>query len=139
MASPKLLIATAEAASNPSELPPGVGALIDAAQEILVMVPTLPSRIDWLASVRNEPRQIADQRLQIVLGQITESGKPSEGVVGSDDPLVAFDDAVADFHPDHILIGLRGPDQAGWQERGLAEQVIDRFRLPVTVFRFEND
>ena len=135
MKAARLLIATAEAASDLGELPLGVRTIIDSAEEILVVVPTLPGRVAWLASDTDKTRQIADQRLQQVLSQIGGADKQAEGVVGSDDPLVAFDDAVADFGPDHILIGLRQSDDAGWQEKGLIEQVLDRFGVPVTLFR----
>lgn len=46
----RLLIATGEAASDTSELPFGTQLLIDAADEILVIVPALPTRLAWLAS-----------------------------------------------------------------------------------------
>jgi hypothetical protein len=57
-----------------------------------------------------------------------------EGRVGDETPLTAFDDAVDDFRPDHILIALRSSEHAGWQERGLLDNVRERFRLPITVF-----
>ena len=57
------------------------------------------------------------------------------GTVGADDPLLAFEDAVREFEPDHILIGLRAAERSGWQERGLLDQVIARFGVPVTVFQ----
>lgn len=53
---------------------------------------------------------------------------------GADDPLLAFEDVIREFTPDHILVALRAPDQAGWQERGLLDQLLERFRLPVTAF-----
>ena len=83
--------------------------LISAADEILVIAPTLPSRFEWLASASDRARDQADERLQAVLGQVSEmeeSGSP-RGTVAADDPLLAFDDAIAAFTPDHILIGLR--------------------------------
>jgi hypothetical protein len=58
-------------------------------------------------------------------------------VVGGDDPLVAFADAIREFQPNHVLIALRNRGEAGWQENGLVEQVLDRFQLPVTAFAFE--
>ena len=45
------------------------------------------------------------------------------GVVGDDIPILAFDDAVCTFSPDHILIGLRSDTHASWQERGLVDEV----------------
>jgi hypothetical protein len=132
----KLLIAAGEAASDLSEIPSGARLLIDAATEVLVVVPALPSRIAWLASDTDKTREIADRRLRVVVDQIADEETKTGGVVGADDPMLAFEDAIADFQPDHILIGLRGPGQSGWQERGLVDKVLERFGLPVTVFRF---
>jgi hypothetical protein len=69
-----------------------------------------------------------------VLGQLTELGAEAEGEIGADDPLLAFEDAVAQFSPTHLLIGLREEDRAGWQERGLLEALHERLRIPITVF-----
>jgi hypothetical protein len=63
------------------------------------------------------------------------TGASVEGTVGADDPLLAFEDAIADFNPHHILIALRSSEESGWQERGLIEEVGERFGLPLTVFR----
>jgi hypothetical protein len=132
--SARLLVVAGRAASDLSEVPFGARSLIDAAREILVVAPALPSRLAWLASDTDRTREIADERLGVVLDQLEETGTPTEGTVGADDPLLAFEDAVADFHPDHILVALRGPRESGWQERGLADKVLERFGLPVTVF-----
>jgi hypothetical protein len=130
----KLLIAAGEAVSEVEELPTGVRALVDRAEEILVAAPVIPNRLRWLVSDTDKTRQLADERLSLILSQLEEVDKKAAGAVGSDDPLVAFEDAVADFDPDHILIALRPPPKAGWQERDLVEQVVSRFRLPVTAF-----
>jgi hypothetical protein len=47
--SAKLLIAAGEAVADTEELPFGVRELIDVAEEILVITPTLPQRFEWLA------------------------------------------------------------------------------------------
>jgi hypothetical protein len=65
----------------------------------------------------------------------TTPARPRGGQVGADDPLTAFDDAIRDVSPDHLLIGLRRGDQAGWQERGLIDAVLARFAIPITVFQ----
>jgi hypothetical protein len=130
----KLLIAAGETASELDELPTGARLLIDSASEILVMVPELPTRVAWLASDTDKTHEVADERLQTVLSQVGDDGQTVEGTVGTDDPLVAFDDAIAEFRPDHLLIALRSAGSSGWQERGLVERVVERFGLPVTVF-----
>ena len=70
----RLLIAAGESASSPRELPFGVRELIDAADEILVVTPRLPSRFEWLASATDKATEHADERLQTVLGQLAEMG-----------------------------------------------------------------
>jgi hypothetical protein len=130
----RLLIAAGEAADSADALPYGVRELIDAADEVLVVTPALPTRFEWLASATDKAREQADERLQTVLGQIEELGTDASGTVGADDPLVALEDALAAFHADHILVGLRAADRADWQERGLLDQLVREFGIPVTVF-----
>jgi hypothetical protein len=133
----KLLIAAGQAAAGSAELPSSVRELISSADEVLVIAPTLPGRFEWLLSATDKAREQADERLQAVLGHVAEvqgSGE-ARGEVGADDPLLAFEDAVGEFEPDHILIGLRSAERSGWAERGLIDQVLGRFGLPVTVFQ----
>ena len=80
-------------------------------------------------------REQADERLEAVLGQLDAIGTDATGVVGGDDPFVAFEDAIREFSPDHhLLIAVRGQDRADWQERGLLDQLFERFAVPMTVF-----
>jgi hypothetical protein len=130
----RLLIAAGEAADSADALPFGVRELIDGADEILVMTPALPTRFEWLASATDKAREQADERLQAVLGQIEDLGTEASGTVGADDPALAFEDALAAFHADHILVGLRAPEHADWQEHGLVDELLRRFGIPVTVF-----
>jgi hypothetical protein len=131
----RLLIAAGEAATAAEQLPFGVRTLIDAADEIMVIAPRLPGRLDWITSATDKATEQADERLRAVLGQLNEAGSPARGRVGADDPLLAFEDAIRDFAPDHLLIGLRRDDRAGWQERGLLDQIQERLAIPMTVFQ----
>jgi hypothetical protein len=136
----KLLIAAGQAATDPQEIPATVRDLISSADEILVVAPTLPGRFEWISSATDNARERADERLRDVLGQVSEiegSGSAT-GRVGADDPLLAFEDAVAEFSPDHVLIGLRSADRSGWQERGLIDQLIARLELPITIFQLRD-
>ena len=130
----RLLIAVGEPVASPDQLPFGIRALVDAADEILVITPALPTRLDWLASATDRAREQADERLQTVLGQLADLGSEAAGAVGADDPLVAFEDAIRQFAPDHLLIALRAGEESGWQERGLLDQLQKRFELPLTAF-----
>jgi hypothetical protein len=130
----RLLIAVGEAAASPEQLPFGVRLLVDGADEIMVIAPSLPGRLEWLVSDTDKATQRADERLRAVLGQLEEIGAPARGRVGSDDPLVAFDDAIREFAPDHLLVALRGTERAGWQERRLLGRLHERVAIPMTVF-----
>jgi len=131
----RLLIAAGDAATRAEQLPFGVRLLIDAAQEIVVIAPSLPGRWQWIASDTDTATERADERLRAVLGQLDEMGIRARGKVGADDPLLAFEDAIREFAPDHLLVGLRPEDRAGWQERGLLDRIQERFALPMTVFQ----
>lgn len=135
----RLLIAVGDAASDPDRLPIGVRVLIDGAEEILVVAPRLPGRLDWLTSATDVATERADERLQAVLGHLDELGAEASGRVGADDPLLAFEDAIREFSPNHILVALRGRDRAGWQERGLLDSILERFRIPLTVFELSSE
>ena len=130
-----LLIVVGEAASGPAELPSSIRSLIEAADDILVVAPTLPGGLDWLTSATDKATEQADERLRAVLGHLEDMGADARGVVGADDPLLAFEDAFRRFTPDHLLIALRPQERAGWQERDLLDQVLERFRVPMTVFQ----
>ena len=134
----RLLIVTGATVSSLDELPEPVRALIDGASDIFVVTPSLPGRLQWLASDIDSSNEVADRRLNAVLGQLRSMDVDAEGRVGADDPLTAFTDAIREFGPDHILIGLRADDHAGWQERGLLDAVIESFHLPTTVFEIRS-
>jgi hypothetical protein len=130
----RLLVVTGAAVADVDEVPARVRRLLDTAAEILVVTPILPGYAQWWASDTDRARHEADQRLNTVLGHMEKMNVPAEGRVGDEDPLMAFDDAVRMFRPDHIVIALRSEEHADWQERDLVEIVRSRFGLPVTVF-----
>jgi hypothetical protein len=136
---PRLLIVAGDAAASAEQLPRGIRSLIDAAADIVVISPALPGRLDWIASDTDRATERADERLQTVLGQLDEMGADARGRIGADDPLLAFEDAIREFAPDHLLIGLRREDRSGWQERGLLDRILERFELPMTVFQLPGD
>ena len=135
----RLHIATGGTVSSLGELPESIRALVESASDVFVVTPSLPTRLQWLASDTDGSSRKADARLNAVLSQLGSIDVEAAGQVGADDPLTAFDDAIREFAPDHILIGLRSVDQAGWQERGLLDSVIANFHLPTTVFEINSD
>lgn len=132
--SDRLLLAVADTADSPPQLPSSVRMLIEGADEILVLSPTLPNRLEWLTSDTDKAKEEADERLRKVLGTLATVEADVEGTIGADDPLQAFDDAIARFEPTHIAIGVRNENRADWQEQGLIDSLWERVRVPITIF-----
>src|SRR3954453_14533724 len=111
----RLLIAAGESAAGLEQLPSGVRELITAADDIYVIAPELPSRFEWLASATHQRREEGDSRLHEVLGHVEELNSAASGQVGADDPILAFEDAIREAAPDHILVAMRARDKAAWR------------------------
>jgi nucleotide-binding universal stress UspA family protein len=130
----RLLFVADAAVADVDELPRAVRAVLDAAAEVHVLTPTLPERLSWLADDVDRFRHVADERLDTVLGHMFAIGAHADGLAGRGSIMLVVADAVAEFDPDHILIALRGPEHANWQERRLTEHIQERFRLPVSSY-----
>ena len=137
----RLLIVSGAEAASVEDLPSAVRELIDNASEVLVVAPVLTSRLHLWTNDTDRAREEADERFGGHRQPVAASGSEGhvEGVVGDDIPILAFDDAVRTFSPDHILIGLRSDMHASWQERGLVDEVKERFHLPVTIIEIDDN
>jgi nucleotide-binding universal stress UspA family protein len=128
-----LFIADA-AVADVGELPPAVRAVIDAAADVYVVTPTLPGRIAWLTDAVDQVLHLADERLDTVLGHMRSIDARVSGAAIRGSVLTVIADAVADFKPDHLLIALRSPEHATWQERKLIAHIEERFGLPLSTY-----
>lgn len=134
----RLLVLAGAAVADLDELPGQVADVIDEAGEVFVVTPTLPTGIQWLMSDTDRARHQADERLDTILGQLDPSGaRVVGGAVGDDTPMTAVYDHVRAFDPDHILLALRSPEHADWQERGLIERIESDIEVPLTVFEID--
>jgi nucleotide-binding universal stress UspA family protein len=134
----RLLFVADAAVADVDELPPAVRAVIDSAAELLVLTPTLPGRLAWLADDVDGFRHVADERLDIVLDHMHAIDARASGAIRRGSVLTVIADAVAEFEPDHILLALRSADRANWQERRLIEHVEERFAVPVTSYAVDS-
>jgi nucleotide-binding universal stress UspA family protein len=130
----RLVFVADAAVAGVSELPPAVRTVIDAADEVYVITPTLPGRLAWLTDEIDRCRHVADERLDTVLGHMHTIGAHATGEAARGSVLTVIADAVATANPDHILVALRSREHANWQERGLIEHIEKRFGLPVTSY-----
>jgi nucleotide-binding universal stress UspA family protein len=130
----RLLFIADAAVADTDDLPSAVRAVMDAAAALYVVTPTLPGRLAWLADDVDRFRHIADERLDTVLGHMRAIGADATGVASRGSVLRVIADAVEEFRPDHIVIALRSPEHANWQERRLIAHVEERFGLPLTTY-----
>ncbi len=130
----KVLIAAGEAASDPEEVPASVRQLVDTASEVLVMSPSLVGPLQWLTGDIDRARHVANERLAVVLGQLEAVGRSASGVRGDESPRAAFEDAVRQFNPDHIVIAVPPTSRSARRRHEVIDYLLDRFGLPVTVF-----
>jgi nucleotide-binding universal stress UspA family protein len=130
----RLLFVADAAVADVDQLPPAVRTVIDAAADVHVVTPSLPGRLAWLADDVDRFRHIADERLDTVLGHMHSIDAHVGGAAIRGSVLTVIADAVAEFKPDHILIALRSPQHANWQERKLIAHIEERFGLPLTSY-----
>jgi len=135
----RLLIVSGAEAASLDELPTEVRELVDNAEDVLVVAPVLPGKLELWMNDTDRAREQADERLGAILDQVADDDddRSVTGAVGDDTPIMAFDDAVRLFSPDHILIGLRSQTHSSWQEEGLLRDVRERFELPITVVEID--
>jgi hypothetical protein len=141
MATKRVLIISNELmADRPESVPEVVWKQVQAADEVRVVVPALTGRLkSWVSDIDGAILD-ADTRMQELVGDITSDGHPGiHGRVGDEDPLLAVEDALADFPADALIISVHPSNQANWRERRLREKVRERFGLPVTEMILDRD
>lgn len=137
----RILIVTDENLDDDNQVPEAIRPLIDHAEDIYVIAPTLTTRLQSLAGDIDHARASAEVRLQRVFDHMHGSGLNPHGTVGDEDQLSAIDDALADFDADLIVLRLHAPgsENENWREHRLASRVRSHFDLPTTVFLFDRD
>lgn len=80
----------------------------------------------------DEPRQLAQERLDRSLETLREDRVRVSGDVGDADPLLAIDDGIGIFSPDEILVITHPDEQARWLEDDIFERARRQFQLPIT-------
>lgn len=100
---------------------------------IRVVTPALTSsKLDHWTSDTDEALREARARLESSLEAIGSAGLTAEGDVGDQDPMVAIEDALADFPADEVIVSTHPPGRSKWLERGVVEESRAQLDLPVT-------
>jgi hypothetical protein len=98
---------------------------------VIIVAPALSSRLKYVFSDVDEPRQQAQERLDQSIDLLRRSGIDAEGEVGDANPVRAFEDAVAIYDPDSVLVSTHPEGRSHWLERGEVEKIRGKTDLPV--------
>jgi hypothetical protein len=137
----RVLVVTNEPLAEANEVPEAIRPLLDAAEDIYVVAPTLTTWLQWVATDVDGARVSADERLRTVFEHMRAGGLKPHGAVGAEDQVLAIADALADFDADLIVLRLHAPGSGheNWREHRIAERVRSHFGLPTVVFFFDHE
>lgn len=137
----RVLVVTNEDLADANEVPQAIRPLIDEAEEVYVVAPTLTTWMRWLTDDRDSALVSADERLQTVFDHMRAGGLKPHGEVGAEDQVAAITDALAQFDADLIVLRLHvpGAEHENWREHRIAEKVRSHFDVPTIVFYFDSE
>jgi len=102
------------------------GRIGDGATEILVLVPALASTVEALTGAVDDRRAEAQQTADTLADALSRADLEARGVVGADDPVLAVEDALAEFGAAEIVLG------SGFADEALLAKLRERFAIPVS-------
>jgi hypothetical protein len=76
-------------------------------------------------------RDAAQVRVDLARQFLAAEGIELIGEVGDEDPFQATMDAIADLHPDEVIISTHPVTQSGWLRKDLVQRIRDASGLPV--------
>lgn len=130
MAFKRLLVIANETIAG-RELHAHIRELVEQGGRVIIVAPALSSRLQYILSDIDAPRERARERLDASIALLRESGVDAEGEVGDANPVRAFEDAVAVFEPDGVLVSTHPAGRSHWLERGEVEKIRAKTDLPV--------
>jgi hypothetical protein len=137
----RVLLLTSEDLADANEVPEPIRPLIEEAEDIYVLAPTLTTWLQWVATDVDRARVSADERLHRVFDHMHADGLAARGTVADENQVVAIADALLEFDADLIVLRLHTPgsEHKNWQEHRVAERVRSHFDIPTIAFYFDNE
>ena len=93
------------------------------AGRVLVVAPALASRLHYWTDDTDRESEIAQARLEDVLARLEQHGIRAEGCVATQDPALAFEDALDGFAATEVIVVTEDREHANWLERGLTARI----------------
>ena len=106
------------------------------AAEYRVVVPANPvdtgqADREGAAFVWEATTKAARERLEQTLELMRERGLTVDGDLGDYRPLVALEEALAEFDADHVVISTQPDDQSSWLRHDVVSKARDKLSIPV--------
>jgi hypothetical protein len=111
---------------------------LEAGAELKVVAPIEPgSDLDLVAGDVDDSIAAAEQRAADAAADVegATAAEVVESESGEADPLLAIEDALATFEASQIVLVAGLADESAWSQPDLAEEIRDRFGLPVRELR----
>src|SRR6266487_4305587 len=99
-----------------------------AAQDDIHLVVCVPRTNPRQGNIIFDDAQVRNDLARKIL---REEGIEAVGEVGDPDPYTATMDAIAEHHPDEIVISTYPAASSGWLRRDLIERIAEATHLPV--------
>ena len=99
--------------------------------DLHLVVPALNSRLSHWLSATDEAVSAAHVRADHARTVLMSHGLAVSVEVGDSVPLLAIEDALAEFDADEIVISTLSPSRSHWLEHDVVELARDRFEVPV--------
>jgi GABA permease len=105
--------------------------------EYFVCVPANPidtgqAMLEGAAFVWQATTQAAQERLDRTLEILRAENLRADGALGNYRPLRALADAVAEFHPDRLVICTHPEDRSAWLRYDVVDRARELYDIPVT-------
>lgn len=99
---------------------------------IAIVAPVLAaSRLSEIAGDLDDQRAEAQERVRTSIDCLEKHGLSGEGWVGDSDPLIALEDALAQFPADSVFVATHRTDEMAYAEEGLVSRAAGRLGVDV--------
>jgi nucleotide-binding universal stress UspA family protein len=103
--------------------------------EVVVVAPALIGRLGYWTGDDRRSRRDAEERLELSLESLRESGVKARGRVGDPDPLQAIEDALSEFDADAIVVATHSEGRSNWLASDIVGRAQRRFSRPTAYAR----
>ena len=128
----RVLLLTSEDLADANEVPEPIRPLIEEAEDIYVIAPTLTTWLQWVATDVDRARVSADKRLRRVFNHMHADGLAPRGTVADENQVVAIADALLEFDADLIVLRLHA--RAASTRTGKSTELLSG-SVPISTFR----